>query len=99
MIDTFPYLVLLILVIGSCTLPGAKERLIYLFKPKWNDLLKKTDINNVVAQSKSLFDFFNKTRECKGPDLVFSVYPEAIGTMKLAPLWSICYYLLVLILK
>jgi solute carrier family 6 amino acid transporter-like protein 5/7/9/14 len=45
MIDTFPYLVLLILVIRSCTLSGAKEGLIYLFKPKWNDLLKKTDIN------------------------------------------------------
>lgn len=37
---TFPYLVLLILVIRGCTLPGAKEGLLYFFKPKWSDLLK-----------------------------------------------------------
>ncbi|CAF5056237.1 unnamed protein product, partial [Rotaria magnacalcarata] len=37
---TFPYIVLLILVIRGCTLDGSKEGLLYFFKPKWSDLLK-----------------------------------------------------------
>ena len=35
---TFPYLVLLILLVMSCTLPGAGQGLYYLFVPDWSKL-------------------------------------------------------------
>ncbi|CAF1211881.1 unnamed protein product [Didymodactylos carnosus] len=165
---TFPYIVLLILVIRGCTLPGAKQGLIYFFKPKWGDLLKakvwlkaaqqnfnsvgiafgsliamssynnfnnniirdvlpvvildaftsiiagtaifsvlgyiahtqKTDIDNVVLQV-LLYKIQNRKGYIEvllGPGLVFSVYPEAIATMKVAPLWAILFFLMLLFL-
>ena len=59
---------------------------------------QNTDIDHVVAQGKDPFQYQKEFYVMKGPGLVFSVYPEAISTMKLAPLWSICFFLMLLFL-
>ncbi|CAG2225028.1 SERT [Mytilus edulis] len=37
---TVPYVVLLILLVRGCTLPGAKDGIIYYLRPQWDKLLK-----------------------------------------------------------
>lgn len=49
---TFPYVVLLILLVRGCTLPGAGNGLYYLFVPKWSKL---ADINVWRAAASQVF--------------------------------------------
>lgn len=65
---------------------------------------QNTDIANVVSQGIPTFDKMGKETFCvrthhfSGPGLVFSVYPEAISTMRLAPLWSVLFFVMILFL-
>ena len=73
---------------------------------------QQTDIDNVVSQGKKIvikasvgkaqiglilqeFIHFHNV-VLAGPGLVFSVYPEAIATMKFAPVWAILFFLMLL---
>jgi len=49
---TFPYVVLLILLVRGCTLPGAGNGLYYLFVPKWSKL---ADMNVWRAAASQVF--------------------------------------------
>lgn len=40
MTATVPYIVLVILLVRGCTLPGAKDGIIYYLRPVWSKLLK-----------------------------------------------------------
>lgn len=47
---TFPYLVLIALLIRGVTLPGASRGLYYLFVPKWESLLELTPWRKAAEQ-------------------------------------------------
>ena len=50
MTATFPYVVIIIMLVRGCTLDGAWIGLKYFLYPKWSDLLKPTVWANAAIQ-------------------------------------------------
>lgn len=55
MTATFPYLVLLVLLVRGATLPGAWRGVVFYLKPDWEKLLS-TAVSQLVKSSKAFFD-------------------------------------------
>ncbi|GLG96885.1 Sodium-dependent dopamine transporter [Gryllus bimaculatus] len=47
----FPYVVMLVLLVRGCTLPGADKGMLYFVKPKWGELLKPQVWHAAVTQA------------------------------------------------
>ncbi|XP_002122771.2 sodium- and chloride-dependent GABA transporter ine [Ciona intestinalis] len=65
---TFPYLILIILLVVGCTLPGARSGVIYFIKPVWSELLNVEVWVNAAAQN------FNSIGIAFGSLIAFSSY-------------------------
>uniref|UniRef100_H2YBR9 Transporter n=2 Tax=Ciona savignyi TaxID=51511 RepID=H2YBR9_CIOSA len=65
---TFPYLILIVLLVGSATLPGAIDGVIYFIKPVWAKLLNVEVWVNAAAQN------FNSIGIAFGSLIAFASY-------------------------
>ncbi|XP_078589306.1 sodium- and chloride-dependent GABA transporter 1-like [Branchiostoma floridae x Branchiostoma japonicum] len=148
---TFPYIVLIALLIRGVTLDGAVDGILFFIEPKWhllgtaevwinaaaqnfgsigiafggcitlssynkfdNNVFKDTLLIACINSATSLLAGFaifsimgymaflqNTTVEevaTQGPGLAFVVYPQAIATMPVSPLWAILFFSMLLLL-
>uniref|UniRef100_A0AAQ5ZXJ9 Solute carrier family 6 member 11a n=1 Tax=Amphiprion ocellaris TaxID=80972 RepID=A0AAQ5ZXJ9_AMPOC len=148
---TFPYVMLLILLIRGVTLPGAKDGIIYYLYPDisrladaqvWMDAGTQIFFSYAVGlgflTSLGSYNTYNNNcyRDCfylcllnsatsvvagfaifsilgymtyeqgvdisevaeSGPGLAFIVYPRAVATMPMPQLWSVCFFLMIILL-
>ncbi|XP_066300203.1 sodium- and chloride-dependent GABA transporter 1-like isoform X2 [Branchiostoma lanceolatum] len=148
---TFPYIVLIALLIRGVTLDGAVDGIVYFLRPKWhllgtaevwlnaaaqnfnsigiafggcialssynkfnNNVFKDTLMIACINSATSLLAGFaifsvmgymaflqGTTVEevaTQGPGLAFVVYPQAIATMPVSPLWAILFFIMLLLL-
>uniref|UniRef100_A0A3Q1EVH4 Transporter n=1 Tax=Acanthochromis polyacanthus TaxID=80966 RepID=A0A3Q1EVH4_9TELE len=149
---TFPYIMLLILLIRGVTLPGAKDGIIYYLYPDisrladaqvWMDAGTQIFFSYAVGlgflTSLGSYNTYNNNcyRDCfylcllnsatsvvagfaifsvlgymtyeqgnylhfmgmfTGPGLAFIVYPRAVATMPMPQLWSVCFFLMIILL-
>ncbi|KAF5406404.1 Sodium- and chloride-dependent taurine transporter [Paragonimus heterotremus] len=148
---TSPYVFMIILLIRTSLLDGAKEGLRYYLQPDWSklvDMMVWSDAGTQIFFSYALslgaltalgsYNTFhhNSLRDCalfalintltsllagcvifatlgnmaltsnvsidlvaeSGPGLAFVIYPKALGTMPGSPFWSVCFFLMLLLL-
>ncbi|KAG9477820.1 hypothetical protein GDO78_013022 [Eleutherodactylus coqui] len=110
---TFPYVVLLILLVRGAMLPGAAEGILYYLKPDWSKL-GDAFVLALINSGTSFFAGFvvfsilgfmaneqgvdiSKVAE-SGPGLAFIAYPRAVSLMPVAPLWSALFFFMLLLL-
>ncbi|KAI7814276.1 putative sodium- and chloride-dependent glycine transporter 2 [Triplophysa rosa] len=86
---TFPYVVLVILLIRGVTLPGASSGILYFITPKWEKLSDAKVTQRMLLCFKILI-------VC--PGIAFVVYPEALTRLPLSPFWAIIFFLMLLTL-
>ncbi|XP_066277294.1 sodium- and chloride-dependent GABA transporter ine-like isoform X3 [Branchiostoma lanceolatum] len=148
---TFPYIVLIALLIRGVTLDGAVDGIMFFLKPKWyllgtaevwinaaaqnfgsigiafggcitlssynkfdSNVFKDTLMIACINSATSLlagFAIFSimgymaflqgtsvEEVATQGPGLAFVVYPQAIATMPVSPLWAILFFIMLLLL-
>ncbi|KAF8570663.1 hypothetical protein P879_06694 [Paragonimus westermani] len=148
---TSPYLFMIILLIRTALLDGAKEGLRYYLQPDWSKLSDMTvwsdagtqiffgyalSLGGLTALGSYNTFHHNSLRDCalfavmsaltsllagciifatlgymalksnvpielvaeSGPGLAFVIYPKALGTMPGSPFWSVCFFLMLLLL-
>ncbi|XP_015752629.1 PREDICTED: sodium- and chloride-dependent GABA transporter 1-like [Acropora digitifera] len=94
---TFPYIVLLALLVRGTTLPGAVDGIIFYLKPDFSKLLE-AELENlnvpffffVLLSADRQYTDFN----CYlvGPGLGFVAYPEGIAQMPGASVWAVLFF-------
>uniref|UniRef100_A0A8C6SXH4 Transporter n=1 Tax=Neogobius melanostomus TaxID=47308 RepID=A0A8C6SXH4_9GOBI len=109
---TFPYLVLLVLLIRGATLPGAWRGVVFYLKPDWQKLLSTPVWIDAAAQIffslgpgfgvllafASYNPFHNNCYKCPGDHLLFIIYAEAIANMPAATFFAIIFFLMIIML-
>ncbi|KAI3357037.1 hypothetical protein L3Q82_003672 [Scortum barcoo] len=83
---TFPYVVLIILLVRGVTLPGAYNGIMYYIKPDWSKLEEAQEFEGVFSVCAA------------GPGLAFIAYPMAVSLMPVAPLWAALFFFMLLLL-
>ncbi|KTF81983.1 hypothetical protein cypCar_00014926 [Cyprinus carpio] len=84
---TFPYVMLLVLLVRGVSLPGAVDGIVYYLKPN------HTRLTDPQEQGVDIADVVES-----GPGLAFIAYPRAVSMMPLPQLWAVCFFLMILML-
>uniref|UniRef100_A0A671YH26 Transporter n=2 Tax=Sparus aurata TaxID=8175 RepID=A0A671YH26_SPAAU len=79
---TFPFVMLIVLLVRGVTLPGASEGIKFYLYP---------NLTRLLALSNS-----NKIYSC--PGLAFIAYPKAVSMMPMPTLWAILFFIMLLLL-
>uniref|UniRef100_A0A3Q2CZ19 Transporter n=1 Tax=Cyprinodon variegatus TaxID=28743 RepID=A0A3Q2CZ19_CYPVA len=111
---TFPYVVLIILLVRGVTLPGAYDGIMYYIKPDWSKLGEAQvwiDAGTQIFFSYAIglgaltalgsYNRFNNDFRplcLPGPGLAFIAYPKAVSLMPVAPLWAALFFFMLLLL-
>ncbi|KAM7400111.1 hypothetical protein PAMA_004690 [Pampus argenteus] len=103
---TFPYVMLLILLIRGLTLPGAWEGIYYYLDCFWLCLLNSGTSFVAGFVVFSVLGFMAQKQGVtvdavaeSGPGLAFIAYPQATAMMPLPQFWTVCFFLMLLFLS
>uniref|UniRef100_A0A8C8VMC6 Transporter n=1 Tax=Pelusios castaneus TaxID=367368 RepID=A0A8C8VMC6_9SAUR len=110
---TFPYLMLVVLLIRGISLPGAFQGVLFYLYP---DITRLTDPQVWMDAGTQIFFSYaiclgcltalgsynkyhnNSDLSTKGPGLAFIAYPRAVVMLPFSPLWACCFFLMVVLL-
>uniref|UniRef100_A0A8C8SAH0 Transporter n=1 Tax=Pelusios castaneus TaxID=367368 RepID=A0A8C8SAH0_9SAUR len=110
---TFPYLMLVVLLIRGISLPGAFQGVLFYLYP---DITRLTDPQVWMDAGTQIFfsyaiclgcltalGSYNKYHNncysaADGPGLAFIAYPRAVVMLPFSPLWACCFFLMVVLL-
>ncbi|KAJ7999862.1 hypothetical protein DPEC_G00198800 [Dallia pectoralis] len=107
---TFPYVMLVVLLVRGLTLPGAIDGIKFYLYPdptRLADPQARTRLTSFVAGFAifSVLGFMayeqgmdiSKVAE-SGPGLAFIAYPRAVAMMPVPQLWAICFFIMIIVL-
>uniref|UniRef100_A0A671SVS7 Transporter n=1 Tax=Sinocyclocheilus anshuiensis TaxID=1608454 RepID=A0A671SVS7_9TELE len=103
---TFPYVMLLILLIRGVTLPGASRGIQFYLYPDLGrladpqTLLSKATYNWGMHKAILLKEFLLcfTAWPLSGPGLAFIAYPRAVSMMPISPLWACFFFIMIVLL-
>ncbi|XP_016322781.1 sodium- and chloride-dependent GABA transporter 2-like [Sinocyclocheilus anshuiensis] len=106
---TFPYVMLLILLIRGVTLPGASRGIQFYLYPDLGRLAdpQKSPQTHVISENRPRHGHpdasqhsltSEQLKTSSGPGLAFIAYPRAVSMMPISPLWACFFFIMIVLL-
>ncbi|RXG73105.1 Sodium- and chloride-dependent glycine transporter 2 [Armadillidium vulgare] len=97
---TFPYLILVVLLIRAATLPGYMDGITFYLTPQWDKLFTISRRFHCIYGKlpNKLLPGVSRFIHVLGAGLAFVAYPEAVARLPLSPVWSVLFFAMLLTL-